>query len=258
MDFFRCSFLNVAIFAPLFLAAAILTASAGPLLTIQDLNERSLEIELIAVERDQFHFYRVGEKQRFTLPFTKINEASRQRIREEAKHLAAEMPDFETNVVIGKRRNDRGSYYMENQTISCTVTLTSNDRHRELPATKARVLFFGQNQMEPEIYIVLSVQDFNVSLKPTESNSYELKTFVTRYDNWKKGDGNVGGYMFSGYLLVFLNERDEVIYHFTNTGSVRTAVENKHEHLQAVSRYAVNTGLDAALHISEKNIPPIK
>lgn len=49
-------------------------------------------------------------------------------------------------------------------------------------------------------------------LKPGGSSSTDLKGFITVYDSDNKGPGNLGGYQYAGYLLVFLSEDGEVVF----------------------------------------------
>jgi choline dehydrogenase-like flavoprotein len=92
------------------------------------------------------------------------------------------------------------------------------------PELTGRLLYIGQNTRQPEQYTVLSTQDFPVELKAGGSSLTELEKFTTSYDSDNKGTGNVGGFQYSGYLMVFLNDNKEVVYHQTMDAGIRKAI----------------------------------
>ncbi len=229
---------------------------ANPEMRVVDTQGRTIEIELISADEKTVTFRRKGNAREFTLTLDQLDAESRTRIAEEAKALPTVLPRIEPVVVIGKRRDKGSSYYMVKQTVSCTVKLRNPDTILPLPKLNGRVIFYGQNQKMPDAFRVLSVQDFPVQLQPGESASTELKDFITIYDSDNKGEGNIGGYQYAGYLLVFLAEEGEVLFDQTTDAKTRQALAGRPDLLRAFSNYSVGSGFDAKLAPFAPNLLP--
>ncbi len=225
-------------------------------MTVMDLQGRTIMIELVSADDTTVTFRRKGDARQFTLPLDQLDAESKTRIMDEAKALPMVLPSIVPEVVIGKRRQKTDSYYMVRQTITCAVKLRNADQQVALPRLTARVLFFGQNQKTPDAHIVLSVQEFPVELKPGESSATELKAFSTSYDSDNKGVGNIGGYQYSGYLLVFLSENGEVLFHQTTDAGIRLALANQPDLLKSVANYSVGSGCNTKLQPTDRQLLP--
>jgi hypothetical protein len=229
-----------------------LPARAEPAISVKDTKGRALDIELISLNSKTVRFRRAGNTQEFSLALDQFDAASQARITKTAASLPPVLPPIDVDVVVGKRRQKDGSSYMVEQVINATVKLRNSSHDTPLPKLTGRTFFFGQDQRNPDDFTVLSVQDFPVELKPGQSASSELESFATRYDSDNKGQGNVGGYQYSGYLLVFLNAKKEVVFNQTTDGSLRKEIDAHPKLLAAIAGYTKGAKLN------KKMVPPFK
>lgn len=222
-------------------------ARAAPL-TVTDLKDRSIEIEVVSLSGSNVTFRRPGNPKEFTLPVAQFTESSQELIRKEAAALPAPPPRLSVDVVIGKRRTDKAdSYYMKTQEVTCSVKLTNLSNTNEVPTLRGQIMFIGQNTRTPSIFTILSKQTFEASLKTAETVTRQTENFRTSYDSDNKGTGNVGGYQYYGYILALSDEAGTIIFSQTTTGSFRKALEGKPEFLKKVMEYPKNVGLTAEL-----------
>jgi len=243
--------------AMLYLAAA-LTLQAGPIITVSDTKGRALEIELMSVAGQDVRFKRVDNAKEFTLPLSQFDEASQTKIKDESATLPIVLPPFDIDVVIGKRHDEGSSYYMVDQRISTTVKLKNKSNDAALPPLKGRMVFIGRDQKTEDDFTVLSIQEFKVGLPPAGSSESSLEPFVTRYDGDQKGLHNVGGYQYFGYLIVFLNDKNEIVFDYTTSGPIRKLVGANKKLLNAMANYSKDTMLDDKMAVSNKPFRAIR
>ena len=226
---------------------------AGPTLSVQDTKGRALEIELLSVIGKTVRFRRADTAKEFTVALDQFDADSQAKISHEAATLPAPLPPLAVEVVIGKRRKKENSYYLVTQEVSCTVKIHNVSNDIPLPKFTGRVIFVGRNQSRPDEYIVLSTQDFPVELSPRADSTNTLEPFVTSYDSDNKGQGNVGGYQYSGYLLVFLNHKKEVVFDQTTDAEIRKAITAKPALLSKVAGYRKDTLIDDKMNVRVQN-----
>ena len=231
-------------------------AQAGPSLSVHDVKGRALEIELISANAKTVNFRRKDNSKEFTVALDQFDAESQAEIRKQAAALPPVLPVIEADVVVGKRRDKGQSYYMMKQEISCTVKLHNVSQDIELPKLTGKVIFIGRNTRNPDDYTVLSAQEFPVELKIGGDSSTELKPFVTEYDSDNKGVGNVGGYQYSGYLLVFINDKKEVVFDQTTDADIRKAVTGKPKLLAAMAKYTKGAYLDNKMTLQDQKLRP--
>lgn len=240
----------------LLLLASVTVCDAGKVMSVRDTKGRSIEIELLSVTGESIRFKRLDNAKEFSVAINTFDEDSQQKIRKEAATLPAVLPPLDVDVVIGKRRSKKQSYYVEDQEISCTVKLKNLSQTIPLPGLTGRVLFVGRNQRTPDAYTILSVQDFPVELKPGESSAAELKSFLTKYDSDNKGLGNVGGYQYSGYLLVLLNDKQEVVFDQTTDGGIRKALTERPMLLEKMAAYPRRAYFNGKMELQDQSLRP--
>ncbi len=222
----------------LLLAYLPLVVQAGPILTVNDTRGRALEIELLSAVGKDVRFKRVDNAKEFTVPLTQFDGPSQAKIKDEAATLPPELPPFDIDVVIGKRHDEADRFYMVDQKISTTIKLKNMSNDVALPKLKGRMVFVGRDQRTEDDFIVLSAQEFKVGLDPAEKSENELESFVTRYDGDSKGRGNVGGYQYYGYLIVFMDDKGEIVYDYTTSGPIRKAVSGNRKLLTALANHS--------------------
>lgn len=153
-----------------------------------------------------------------------FNPASQKLIAENAP-LA--LPEFTMDVSIGKKRKDQaGSSYMENMTISSSAKISNPSRDLDLPQTHFTILLIGRNSRRyanrAEDWLkILSVQKFQTELVAGKFSEHELEKIETSYDS-DKDSSNVGGWEFEGYLLVAMDPEGKILATKSTIGSVAT------------------------------------
>ncbi len=231
----------------------------GPAMSVHDKNGRAIEIELLSVSGKTVRFRRADHAKEFTVVLDQFDTDSQAKITQEAATLPAPLPPLAADVVIGKRRKKDNSYYLVTQEITCVVKLHNNSNDIPLPKFNAKVIFIGRNQRQPDEYIVLSTQEFPVELKPNGDSTNTLEPFVTTYDSDNKGQGNVGGFQYTGYLLVFVNDKNEVIFNQTTDADIRKAIIANPSLLSTMAGYIKDTPLDEKMIVrgQKKHLPII-
>lgn len=160
--------------------------------------------------------------------------ASRERI---IANAPVEVPKFDMDVSVGKKRKDQAnSTFMENMTISTSVTITNQSRDIDLGETKLTILFVARNSRRyadrsQDWYKILSVQRFSTQLDAGKSSRHELQPIETSYDS-DKDKSNLGGWEFEGYLLVAADAAGKIIATKTSLGQVSTTTVKDEKLLQ--------------------------
>lgn len=231
-------------------------ASGAPVLQVKDTKGRALEIELISADAKTVTFRRKGDPKEFRLGLDQFDGDSQTLITRESAALPAPFPKVEAEVVVGKRRDKGDSYYLVTQTISCEVKIKNPSHDLKVPPVTAKVLFIGQNQKSPDSFTVLSLQTFPVELAPGATADQQLKPFVTNYDSDNKGTGNIGGYQYSGHLLMFIDANQEVVFSTTTDGSIRAALAADPALLKAISTYKDGDYLNGKMVLQDKSLKP--
>jgi len=241
---------RVRLFPLVLLTSGVLASSAlcGDLLTVADQKGRSLIIQLVALADETVTFTRQGDAKEYKLPISQFDQGSQERIRTQAGEMAAsggaKAPaaapyKIQPGVVIGKRRRDKGdSYYVEIQDITCTVKLTNLNSTARAEGLKGSIVFIGRNTRKPDVYNVLSTQNFEAVVDGSGTFSKDMEPFKTSYDSDNKGAGNLGGYQYYGYVLALHDSTGKLILTETTTGSFRMALAAKPELLDAVLKYS--------------------
>ncbi|MEO8615103.1 MAG: hypothetical protein ABI600_08190 [Luteolibacter sp.] len=232
---------------------------AGPAMSVHDVKGRALEIELLSVNGKSVRFRRADTAKDFTVALDQFDADSQAKIIREAATLPTPLPPLIVEVVIGKRRKKENSYYMVTQEISCTVKMHNSSNDIPLPKLTGKIIFIGRNQRQPDEYIVLSAQEFPVELQPGADSANALEPFVTTYDSDNKGQGNVGGFQYTGHLLVFVNDKDEVVFNQTTDADIRKAITAKPALLSTMAGYSNETPLDDKMNVrnQKKRLPII-
>lgn len=237
------------------LAWLALAAAAGAAIpiTVTDVKGRSIEIEVVSLSGDSVTFSRTGSAREFTLPINSFEENSRELIRKQAALLPPPVPKISADVSIGKKRK-KYSYYMEKQTVSCSVKLSNLDTTRAAPPLQGQIVFLGQNCKYTNIFIVLSTQTFETSIERGGSVTRELKSFSTAYDNYNKGTGNIGGFEYYGYVLVLKDKDGRIVFDQPTAGKLAQTLKDKKRLIEEIMGYTKGQQLTEDLKPSESKV----
>lgn len=204
-------------------------AFAGDVMTVKDKNGRSMEIELLSVSGDRVSFNRVSDGKKFDLPLSTFDAASAESMSAKkpsataggASATAAAHPAYGIDVSIEKRRKKSGgSDYMVAQTVSARVKLKNPDANQDAPPVKVRVVYIGQDRETGKYFSALAVKEYAATIKAGQTDDRELDAVTTTYDSDNKGDGNIGGHQYDGYLLLVMDDKGTVLQTQSNSGKL--------------------------------------
>jgi hypothetical protein len=215
-------------------------------ITVTDTKGRAIEIELVSVIGESVTFKRKGQLKVFTLEISNFSKPSQTLIQKQAALLPAVLPRATPEVSIVKRRVKDG-WYMVKQRISGVVKITNPDPKVAFPHFTGKIILLGQNRRTPDALSILSTQPLEGSIEPGKSFAAEITEIVTSYDSDNKGDGNVGGYEYFGYLLVLADDEGKIILDDASTGSVQLAVKNNRAALDEMIDYPAGTVITTKL-----------
>lgn len=209
----------------LFLLLLAPTLFAGPIILVANQKGNSFEAELISATEVTATVRRSSDKKIFSLKLDTLSADCVKTIEKHRPNLEAPFPQYETDVVIGKRRKKNGSSYMVDQTVTSTAKITNADRALPSPEVSGRVIFIGQDQRNPDSYEVLATRDFKVAPEPGSTLSVEFRPFTTRYDSDNEGYGNIGGHQYDGYVLLLYKDDNTILHSRTTNSRYRKALE---------------------------------
>ncbi|MGJ8634005.1 MAG: hypothetical protein ACSHX7_08795 [Luteolibacter sp.] len=200
---------------------------AGPVLEIKNKEGKILSAELLALDEDRVKMRKSATQGAFFIPLDKLDPKSVELLKEEAAKLPVKLPAIEIDVSVKtRRRHDSGSTYMKAMTVGVKVAIENRNMKLKFPPSKGRIVFVGQDQKTPEKYEVLATRDFDFSIAGGATFEVELDEFVTKYDSDNKGDGNIGGYKYEGYLLMIHDEKKNLLHYKTVYATISKAIDS--------------------------------
>jgi len=209
--------------------------------TIESKSGKTMIVSLVSKQGDKVVIKRASDNKEFTISPDSLSDESKKLLLEKMKTLKEAYPPLEASVTIGKRRKaDNDSYYMKKMTITSKVTLENTDRDIPCPTCTMNIIFIGQSQKNTDEYLVLSNQAFEV--KPTlKGITKETAPFATSYDSDNKGEGNIGGYKYIGYLVVVTGSDKEIILTKTISSVIKKALEIDASTAERIKSFPQNT-----------------
>lgn len=106
------------------------------------------------------------------------------------------------------QRNVKGFYEDDKtQRISLNIDLKNPENVRALTGGKATILVFASDVRDPNEFIVILKEEFEVTLAPFKSTSYETKSAKLVFDD----DGYRYGQKYAGYVLVIKDASGSII-----------------------------------------------
>jgi len=198
-------------------------------------------VELISRQGDKIEIKRLKDGKTFMISPDVLDAASQALIKEKIKTIKVVYPPLEADVVISKRRKkDNGSYYMTEMTTSAKVTVTNEDKQRTSPPCSCNIIFVGQSQQNTDRFKVLSNQAFDLTPTP-KGSSFSSDSFDTQYDSDNKGNGNLGGYKYVGYLLIVAEKDESVILTKTLYSYIKKALNANTSFAATIREYDEGT-----------------
>ena len=231
-------------FACILWIAATIAGVAGPVVEISNKEGKTLSAELISVGETSAKFKKTAGSPPFEVAFDTLSPETVAMLKKEAEEMPVVYPRFDVDVVVSKRRKaSSGSYYMKSMTVGGKVVVSNQSMKSDFPVTKGRLVFIGQNQQTESVYQVLSVTDFEISPKAGKEQEIPVADIITTYDSDNKGRGNIGGYKYYGYLLIFHDGEGNVTYSKTLSGVITKAISDNPKVVDQFLTVAVLTNL---------------
>ena len=228
----------------LIFSLCLLPVTSAEVMSVESKNGKTMVVSLVSRQGEKIVIKRVKDGKEFTISPDSLSEKSKKMVLSKMKTLKVAYPPLEAAVTIGKRRKpDNGSSYMKEMTITSKVTLSNQDRKVPCPACTMNIIFIGQDQRDTDKLEVLSNQKFKVTPTP-EGSLIVGAPFITSYDSDNKGDGNIGGYKYVGYLVVVSSSDNKVIYTKTTSPLVKKALEMNVSAAASIKSYPKSTRLD--------------
>ncbi len=196
---------------------------------VTDVQGRSMNVEVMSYTQSSgnVRIKRIEDGQFFNVKLDVFDATSQEAIVANAPKAKAELV---IKVSVGKRRKDQaGSSYMKDQTISASFTVENDSRDIDFPEGEATLFLIGRqtrrySEDDADYGKVLSKQKFQVAVNPGEEKEFEAQQIVTSYDS-DRDFTNVGGFEYYGYLLV-LKDSDGLVHTVeTSIGSLKKDVE---------------------------------
>lgn len=223
----------------LFLLAA--SALQAEVMTITSKNGKQMIVSLVSRQGEKVVIRRTSDNKEFAIDPSSLSKESETLVLDKMKALPVAIPPIESEISIGKRRKkDGNSDYMKQMEITSKITLTNKDYKIPCPDCTANIIFIGQDQKNTKEFKVLSNQQFTI--KPTPKGAVQnTAPFNTRYDSDNKGEGNIGGHKYVGYLLVITGPDNEIVYTKTIYSNLRKALETDVSAAATIKTYPANT-----------------
>ena len=214
------------------------------IITIESIKGKAMTVELVAVQERNITIKRTKDNREFTIATDSLSPQSQRLIAKEATALKERYPPLDADVSVSKRRKaDNDSYYMKKMVITSKITLTNKNHKIPCPPCKINMIFIGQDQRNPDIFSLLSNQQFKVTPTPKGTQT-QTSPFETSYDSDNKGEGNIGGYKYVGYLLIVSDKNNKVIYTKTLYSKIKKALDLDISITNKLKLYAPGTKLN--------------
>ncbi|MGJ8677776.1 MAG: hypothetical protein ACSHX0_09685 [Akkermansiaceae bacterium] len=233
------------------LCALIITPLSAQVITIADQNGNTTIVSLISRQGDKALVKRMSDGKEFAISPDQLSESSKKELLTHLKKLAEQYPELEIDVVVSKRRNDRG-YSAEKMVVSSKVTVTNKDYKIECPPSKLTIVFIGEDLAHNGFYKVLSKQSTDIT--PTHKGSeFETEAFYIEYydDNYYSYNH---GHKYVGYLAIITDNKGNVIEEKTVLSAMKKALEENANLAKNFLKYKKEDKLNQLMEKS-KNAP---
>ncbi len=203
--------------------------SAAMALTVQDLEGRTLEVEVLDYDPST-HLIRIrrDDGRVFTLPVAKFDPSYQKALVEAAPVRIGEL---ESRVTIGKRRRKHEDYpsYV-NQELSMEVEVRNRTNDADFPEANFTFIVIGKDTRDNGEYEILVHETVRKAIPRLATERWDYEEFQNIYDTASTAS-NRGGEEYHGWIL--LAHDDEGTIHFFDTSDtiVRKRMESDKAYL---------------------------
>ncbi len=218
-----------------------LSSLQAEVISVTSKSGKKMIITLLARQGEKVVMRRASDDKEFTISPDSLDEKSAKLIRSKMKNLKIALPPLDAQVVISKRRKKKAnSFYMKQMEVGSKITIINEDPKIPCPPCTANMVFIGQDQEDTDQFTVLANQQFKVT--PTRQGAIQnTSPFTTTYDSYNKGEGNIGGAKYVGYLLVITSPDKEIIYTKTMHSGIKKALEFDASAAAKIKKYPSGT-----------------
>ena len=217
--------------------------TSAEVVTLESKSGKKMIVTLLSRQGDKVVIRRSPDNKEFAISPDTLSAASKTMLMGKMDKLKVAYPPLSSTVSISKRRSpDGNSSYMKKMEIAAKVTITNKDYKIPCPTCTINVIFIGQDQRYPDQFAVLSNQKFNIDPSP-KGTTIKTEPFITTYDSDNKGEGNIGGDKYVGYLVVLNDHEGKVIHTKTVYPGLKKALDIDSAAAELIKTYPKGTKL---------------
>ena len=194
-------------------------AAASEVLLLTDRNGTSLSARPLSCDGKTLTIIRNTDRKKFSIPLSRLDDASRDRVETWMAKAALQPRDFEITVVTNKNSRKTGMEDFDDKRVNLdpVVTIRNPEPHVSSPAAKVSALFLGRPVADTSGYVLIRKSTFHLpELGPHESESFKVGKISMAYDN--RGYAQFGA-RYCGYVILIHDEDAERIIDSTSVPS---------------------------------------
>ena len=196
---------------------------------VKDAKGRKMKIEVVSytASSGNVRIKRVSDGAIINTKIHAFDTASQEKIKQAAPLVKAKLL---SKVSVGRRRkNVRGSSYMERQTITAKATIENESRDTDFVDGKGTILLVARemgrfSNKNDDYGKILHRESFHVTVNPGKEFKYECKPVVTEYDS-DRDSSNIGGWEYYGWVIIVQGKDGSVHSLETSIGNLKKEVD---------------------------------
>lgn len=196
---------------------------------VKDVKGRKMKIDVLSytVSSGNVRIKRTSDGAVFNTRMTAFDAASQEKIKQVAPVAKAKML---SKVSVGRRRkNVKGSSFMERQTITAKATIENESRDIDFVDGKGTVLLVARemgrfSDKNDDYGKILLKENFGVTVNPGKEFKFECKPVVTEYDS-DRDNSNIGGWEYYGWVIILQGKDGSVNSVETSIGNLKKEVD---------------------------------
>ena len=196
---------------------------------VRDVKGRSMKIDVLSytASSGNVRIKRSSDGAIFNTKMNAFDAASQEKIKQAAPVVKAKLL---SKVSVGRRRkNVKGSSYMERQTITAKATVENESRDTDFVDGKGTILLvareMGRYSNKNDDYgKILHKENFSLTVNPGKEFKFECKPVVTEYDS-DRDSSNIGGWEYYGWVIILQGKDGSVHSVETSIGNLKKEVQ---------------------------------
>lgn len=187
--------------------------ATAEIMELADKNGTNLSAQVTNCDETNVTIIRESDKKTFTIPLTRLDEASQKRLTIWKARGGNLSEIFEISVQTGKNRRTTSREDFDDKRVNLdpVVTVRNPDPRRKTKAAQATILFLGRPVTESRAIFVFKKSVFDlVEIPPLGTETLEIGKISAAYDT--RGYAKFGA-RYIGYVMVIHDDDGEKVYH---------------------------------------------